>query len=172
MSPKLSHFNEEGRPQMVDVSHKEPTSRVSIAAGFLQLTPDILEVLQQGSTAKGDPWEIAHLGATAGVKSTPLNISLCHSLVIESIVVDHYLDQEHLRAWLCVTVKAHGKTGVEMEALNGVTIGLLNLYDMLKAVSHSMTLGPIQLLFKSGGKSGIIANSWDICPWKPPLNLI
>ncbi len=171
MSSKLSHFNQHGRPQMVDISHKVSTARVSVAAGYLQLTPDIVSVLQQGSTTKGDPWEVAHLGATAGVKATPLNISLCHSVVIENIQIDHHLDAEQYRAWLCVTVQAQGKTGVEMEALHGVAIGLLNLYDMLKAVSHSMTLGPIQLLFKSGGKSGIIANSWDICPWKPPSNL-
>lgn len=171
MSRSLSHFDPEGRPQMVDVSQKEITARISMAAGYLQLNPETLAVLQQGSTTKGDPWEVARLGATTGVKSTPLNISLCHSLPIESIVVDHYLDSEHQRAWLCVTVKANSKTGVEMEALSGVAIGLLNLYDMLKAISHSMTLGPIQLLFKAGGKSGIIANSWDICPWKPPSNL-
>ncbi len=168
MSPKLSHFNQDGRPQMVDVSNKDSTLRLSIAAGYLQLTSDILEVLTQGTTVKGSPWEVARLGAIAGVKATSMNIKLCHSLSIDSIEVDHYLDQKNSRAWLCVTVKAEGKTGVEMEALSGVTIGLLNLYDMLKAVSHSMTLGPIQLLFKSGGKSGIIANSWDICPWKPP----
>jgi len=164
---KLTHLDSEGRPTMVDVSAKAITRRVAVAAGYLELDAPAAEALTQGGGPKGDPWSVARLGAVGGVKRTADLIPLAHPLAIEAVEVAHHWDPVTRRAWLRVSVSCEGRTGIEMEALAGVTVGLLVLYDMLKAVSHDMTLGPVRLLHKAGGRSGVLTLPWEGCPWAP-----
>jgi cyclic pyranopterin monophosphate synthase len=164
---KLTHLDPEGHPVMVDVSAKAVTRRVAVAAGYLDLDAPAAEALSQGGGPKGDPWSVARIGAVGGVKRTSDLIPLAHPLVIEAVDVAHHWDPATRRAWLKVQVSCEGRTGIEMEALAGVTVGLLVLYDMLKAVSHDMTLGPVRLLRKEGGRRGTVTQPWPECPWKP-----
>lgn len=165
--PPLTHLDPEGRPQMVDVSAKVPTRRRAVAAGYLELDEAAAAALAQGGGPKGDPWSVARIGAVGGVKRTADLIPLAHPLVVESVEVSHHWDAATRRAWLRVAVSCEGRTGIEMEALAGVTVGLLVLYDMLKAVSHCMSLGPARLLRKEGGRRGLVAQPWEGCPWEP-----
>jgi cyclic pyranopterin phosphate synthase len=162
----LTHLDPEGRPRMVDVSAKEVTRRRAVAAGYLALCPECAAALEQGGGPKGDPWTTARIGAIAGAKRTGDLIPLAHPLALDAIQVDHHWDAARGRAWLRVEVSVAGRTGVEMEALTGVSLGLLVLYDMLKAVSHRMEVGPVRLLRKEGGRRGLVAEPWEDCPWK------
>lgn len=162
---KLTHLDAEGRATMVDVSVKPITRRRAVAVGCLELCPECAEALEQGGGPKGDPWSVARIAAVGGVKRTSDLIPLAHPLVIDVVNVAHHWDPETRRAWLRVEVSVEGRTGVEMEALAGVSTGLLGLYDMLKAVSHEMTIGPIRLLRKEGGRRGVIAWPWAGSPW-------
>ncbi len=161
----LTHLDPEGRPRMVDVSAKAVTRRVAVAAGYLEMDDSAAEALSKGGGPKGDPWSVARIGAVGGVKRTSDLIPLAHPLVIEAVEVAHHWDPATRRAWLRVQVSCEGRTGIEMEALTGVTVGLLVLYDMLKAVSHSMTLGPVRLLRKEGGQRGTLDLPCEGCPW-------
>ena len=163
----LTHLDSEGRPKMVDVSGKAATRRVAVAAGYLELDLPAAEALVQGGGPKGDPWSVARVGAIGGVKRASDLIPLAHPLAIEAVDVTHQWDPETHRAWLLVRVSCEGRTGIEMEALTGVTVGLLVLYDMLKAASHGMSIGPARLLRKEGGRSGTLTLPWDGCPWMP-----
>jgi cyclic pyranopterin phosphate synthase len=161
----LTHLDAEGRPVMVDVSDKTITRRRAVAAGYLALSPECAEALEQGGGPKGDPWTTARIGAIGGAKRTGDLIPLAHPLVLDGVTVEHHWDPATRRAWLRVEVSVEGRTGVEMEALTGVSLGLLVLYDMLKAVSHRMELGPVKLLRKEGGRRGVIEQPWPECPW-------
>jgi len=161
----LTHLDPEGRPRMVDVSDKASTRRRAVAAGYLSLSPACAEALEQGGGPKGDPWTLARIGAVTGAKRTGDLIPLAHPILLDGVTVAHHWDPALRRAWLRVEVTVEGRTGVEMEALTGVSVGLLVLYDMLKAVSHAMTLGPVQLLLKEGGRRGRVAEPWPTCPW-------
>lgn len=161
----LTHLDPEGRPVMVDVGDKAVTVRRAVAAGCLELSPACAEALEQGGGPKGDPWSVARIGAIGGVKRASDLIPLAHPLPIMGIDVDQHWDPQARRAWLRVSVRTEGRTGVEMEALAGVSAGLLVLYDMLKAVSHEMVLGPVRLLHKEGGRRGSLSWSWPDCPW-------
>ncbi|MBI1751050.1 MAG: cyclic pyranopterin monophosphate synthase MoaC [Acidobacteria bacterium] len=164
---KLTHLDSEGRPVMVDVSAKAITRRVAVAAGYLELDEPAAEALARGGGPKGDPWSVARIGAVGGVKRTADLIPLAHPLAIEAVDVRHHWDSATRQAWLKVQVSCEGRTGIEMEALAGVTVGLLVLYDMLKAVSHGMALGPARLLRKEGGRRGTLVMPWAGCPWEP-----
>jgi cyclic pyranopterin phosphate synthase len=164
---ELTHLDSEGRPKMVDVSAKAVTRRSAVAAGYLELDPPAAEALARGGGPKGDPWSVARIGAVGGVKRTADLIPLAHPLAIEAVEVTHQWDPGTRRAWLRVAVSCEGRTGIEMEALTGVTVGLLVLYDMLKAVSHGMALGPARLLRKEGGRRGTLTLPWPECPWNP-----
>ena len=161
----LTHLDPEGRPRMVDVSAKPVTRRRAVAAGYLALSEACAAALETGGGPKGDPWTTARIGAIGGAKRTGELIPLAHPLVLDAIQVDHHWDAALRRAWLRVEVSVEGRTGVEMEALAGVTVGLLVLYDMLKAVSHQMEIGPVRLLAKEGGRRGRVIESWESCPW-------
>ena len=167
MSASLSHLDPEGRPRMVDVSAKPITRRRAVAAGCLLLGPAEAQALSQGGGPKGDPWSIARIGALLGAKGASALIPLSHPLLLEAVSVDHHWDEAGRRAWLRVAVSAEGRTGVEMEALAGVSGGLLCLYDMLKAAGQDMSLGPVRLLLKEGGRRGTVAHPWVECPWNP-----
>jgi cyclic pyranopterin phosphate synthase len=162
----LSHFDPDGRPRMVDVSEKLPTRRRAAAAGYLEVGPAFVGALETGSSRKGDPWSVARLGAIQGVKRTSDLIPLAHPLAVDAVLVEHHWDPACRRAWLRVEVLVESRTGVEMEALTGVATGLLTLYDMLKALGHEMSLGPVRLLLKEGGRRGTVTQSWPDAPWK------
>jgi cyclic pyranopterin monophosphate synthase len=161
----LTHLDPEGRPRMVDVSEKVATRRRAVAAGCLTLGVDCAAALEQGGGPKGDPWSVVRIAAVGGVKRTSDLIPLAHPLVVDAVNLDHRWDSSTKKAWLRVEVSMEGRTGVEMEALAGVTVGLLALYDMLKAAGHEMELGPVRLLHKSGGRRGIVQWPWPECPW-------
>jgi cyclic pyranopterin phosphate synthase len=163
---RLTHLDPEGRPRMVDVSDKAPSRRRAVAAGCLQLGEACARALEEGSLPKGDPWTIARIGAINGVKRCSDLIPLAHPLVLDGIQVDQHWDAENRKAWLRVEVTCDGRTGVEMEAISGVSCGLLVLYDMLKAAGQDMSLGPVRLLLKEGGRRGTVTQAWIDAPWK------
>lgn len=162
----LTHLDPEGRPRMVDVTGKAVTRRRAVAAGYLALDEAAAEALEQGGGPKGDPWGPVRIGAITGAKRTGDLIPLAHPLPLEAITVDHAWEPGKRRAWLRVEVATEGRTGVEMEALTGVSLGLMVLYDMLKAVSHRMEVGSVRLLLKEGGRRGRLAEPWPDCPWQ------
>lgn len=161
----LTHIDLEGNPKMVDVSKKLITRRVATAAGYLSLCTECAMALEKEEITKGDPWAVAHIGAINGAKHTWELIPLAHPLTLDSLNVEHYFDKQKRLAWLMMEVSVESRTGVEMEAITGVSLGLLVLYDMLKAISHKMEIGPVRLLLKDGGRRGLITQPWDECPW-------
>jgi cyclic pyranopterin phosphate synthase len=154
MEPSLNHFDENGNAVMVDVSGKEITSRTAVATGEIHVGQTIMEAVSSGSVKKGDVLGVARVAGIMGVKRTADLIPMCHPLPIQKCAVDFELEQEAgiIRAFC--TVKTEGKTGVEMEALTGVQITLLTIYDMCKAIDKHMVMTNIHLLEKTGGKSG------------------
>lgn len=167
-APGLTHLDAEGRPRMVDVSDKPISARKAVAAGALILDPicaAALEAASVGPSRKGDPWSVARIGAVNGAKRCADLIPLAHPLTLTAISVDHAWDAATRTAWIRAEVRTEGRTGVEMEALAAVSGGLLTLYDMLKAAGHGMTLGPIRLLRKEGGRHGVVTHPWGDCPW-------
>ena len=151
---KLTHINENGEAVMVDVSGKAVTVREAQAQGTVFVGPAILDLLQRGEIAKGDVLAAARIAGIMACKKTSDIIPLCHPLPITKASLDFEIlpDQQAVRA-VC-TVKTEGKTGVEMEALTGVSAALLTVYDMCKAVSKEMVISDVHLVRKSGGKSG------------------
>ncbi len=165
----LTHLDLEGRPRMVDVSEKVPTRRRAVAVGCLVLGEAEARALEAGTLPKGDPWNLARIGAVNGVKRTADLIPLAHPLSVDGINVDHFWDRNTSAAWLKVEVSVEARTGVEMEAMAGVCGGLLVLYDMLKAAGQNMSLGPVRLLLKEGGRRGTVTASLPGCPWSGNL---
>lgn len=150
----FTHFDEKGRSRMVDVSEKNVTSRVATASGIIKMKRETLEKILDNTLFKGNVFEVARVAAVMGVKKTSELIPMCHPLNITAVDVDFQPDLEHSEVCITVTVKIDGKTGVEMEALAGVSIGALTVYDMCKAVDKEMVISDIMLLEKTGGKSG------------------
>ena len=151
---KLTHFNEDGQAHMVDVGSKDITKRQAIAAGSIVMNQTAYDLLASGQSKKGDVFGIARIAAIQAAKQTSQLIPLCHPLALTHINVDFELFPEEKKADIKVTVENYGKTGVEMEALTAASVGLLTVYDMLKAVDKGMVIQNVQLLKKSGGKSG------------------
>ena len=139
---------------MVDVSNKNITTRTAKASGTICLGREAFEIVKSGHSVKGDVLVTAKIAAAHAVKSTSSIIPLCHSILIESVDVNFLLDEQDKSVSVSVTVKSSGKTGVEMEALAGVGIACLTIYDMLKYASKDMVINQIKLLEKTGGKSG------------------
>jgi len=151
----LSHFDEEGRSRMVDVTEKNETVRKAVAEGFISMEPETLQLLIDGKMAKGrNVFEVARVAAVMAVKQTHSLIPMCHPLQITGVDVYFTPDRENSRVYIQVKVKMAGKTGVEMEALTGVSVAALTIYDMCKAVDKDMVINDIRLLKKTGGKSG------------------
>lgn len=150
----LTHLDEKDRPKMVDVSQKEPTTRVAVASGHIQMSQEAYDAIIANNTKKGPVLQTAVVASIMGVKKTSELIPMCHPLLLSGI----HCDIEELPQLpgfkLYVTAKLNGQTGVEMEALTGVSIGLLTIYDMVKAIDKSMVISKVQLESKSGGKSG------------------
>ena len=149
----FNHFDENGNAVMVDVSGKNVTYRTAIATGEIQVGKMIMEAVKEGSVKKGDVLGVARVAGIMGVKRTSDLVPMCHPLPVQKCAVDYELDEEKgiIRAFC--TVKTEGKTGVEMEALTGVQITLLTIYDMCKAIDKHMVMSNIHLVEKTGGKS-------------------
>jgi cyclic pyranopterin monophosphate synthase len=151
---EFTHFDERGRAVMVDVADKDDTRRVAVASGRISMLPDTLARILGGQAAKGDVLGIARIAAIQATKRTAELIPLCHPIALTRVSVEFSHDEAG--SWIACTVTAEtvGKTGVEMEALTGVSVGLLTIYDMCKAVDRGMAMGDIRLLEKQGGRSG------------------
>jgi len=150
----LTHLDENNKPKMVDVSDKEDTTRVAVASGIIEVTPEAFNAVVTNSAKKGPVLQTAVISAIQGAKQTSTLIPMCHPLMLTSVKTDIEELAEIPAFKLTVTAKLRGKTGVEMEALTGVSVGLLTIYDMLKAIDKGMVIRNIQLEKKSGGKSG------------------
>jgi cyclic pyranopterin monophosphate synthase len=151
---ELTHFDAAGQAHMVDVSAKAVTHRVARASGCIMMQPETFALVEGGRAAKGDVIGIARIAAIQGAKRTADLIPLCHPLALTRVAVDFELDVERHAIHCTAQVETDGRTGVEMEALTAVQIGLLTIYDMCKAVDRGMVIGDIRLLEKRGGKSG------------------
>ncbi|MBB5263580.1 cyclic pyranopterin phosphate synthase [Catenibacillus scindens] len=154
MHNQLSHFDHSGNAVMVDVSRKEITKRTAVARGQINVSPAVIDAVIGGTSKKGDVLGVARIAGIMGVKNTSALIPMCHPLMIQKCGLDFTVDKEKCRIIAVCQVKVDGKTGVEMEALTGVSVALLTIYDMCKAIDHSMTITDIHLEKKTGGKSG------------------
>ncbi|GMV03230.1 MAG: cyclic pyranopterin monophosphate synthase MoaC [Burkholderiaceae bacterium] len=150
----LTHFDASGRARMVDVAAKAVTHRVAVARGTIRMLPATLALVRDGTAHKGDVLGVARIAAIQGAKRTADLIPLCHPLPITRVAVDFDVDEAANAVHCTATVECDGKTGVEMEALTAVQVGLLTVYDMCKAVDRGMVIERVHLLHKHGGKSG------------------
>ncbi|RQO60463.1 cyclic pyranopterin monophosphate synthase MoaC [Paucibacter sp. KBW04] len=150
----LTHFDAQGQAHMVDVAAKDVTHRVAVAAGRIRMQPATLALIRSGSAKKGDVIGIARIAAIQAAKRTADLIPLCHPLPLTRVTVDFELDEAACAVQCRAQVETLGRTGVEMEALTAVQIGLLTVYDMCKAVDRGMVMEQIRVLEKQGGKSG------------------
>ncbi|MDD3854613.1 cyclic pyranopterin monophosphate synthase MoaC [Sulfurimonas sp.] len=150
----LTHLDEKDRPKMVDVSEKNSTTRVAVASGIIEMSQDAYDAIVTQKTKKGPVLQTAVIAAIMGTKKTSELIPMCHPLNLSGINCDVEELPEVPGFKLTVTAKLTGQTGVEMEALTGTSIGLLTIYDMVKAIDKGMIIRNVQLEKKSGGKSG------------------
>lgn len=150
----FTHFDREGRATMVDVADKAETLRIAVATGRIHMLPETLARILAGEAAKGDVLGVARIAAIQATKRTYELIPLCHPLALTRVAVDFEHDREASYVECRVTAETVGKTGVEMEALTGVSVGLLTIYDMCKAVDRGMHIEGVRLLEKQGGRSG------------------
>ncbi|MCD8156999.1 MAG: cyclic pyranopterin monophosphate synthase MoaC [Clostridiales bacterium] len=154
MNPEFTHFDKQGNAVMVDVSEKPVTSRTATAQGSILVCAEIMQAVQERTVKKGDVLGVARVAGIMGVKQTAALIPLCHTLLIQKCSIDFDLHPEQGRITAICTVQCSGQTGVEMEALTGVSTALLTIYDMCKAIDRTMTLTDIRLVEKKGGQSG------------------
>ena len=154
---ELTHFDAQGQAHMVDVGGKAATHRVAVAEGRITMKPETLAIVQNGTAKKGDVLGIARIAAIMAAKKTSDLIPLCHPLALTRVAVEFELEPETSAIRCTATVELTGQTGVEMEALTAVQVGLLTIYDMCKAVDKGMVMGGVRVLEKRGGKSFIPA---------------
>lgn len=150
----LTHFDATGQAHMVDVGAKQDTHRIAVAAGSIRMKPETLALIQSGNAKKGDVIGIARIAAIMASKRTSDLVPLCHPLPITRVAVDFEVDAVASSVHCRAQVETIGKTGVEMEALTAVQVGLLTIYDMCKAVDRGMVMTNVRVLEKHGGKSG------------------
>ena len=150
----FTHFDEKGNAVMVDVSEKEPTSRVAIAEGAICVSEEIMAAVTGNTVKKGDVLGVARVAGIMAVKQTSSIIPMCHPLMISKCSIDFEVKPEEGIIKAICMVKVEGKTGVEMEELHGVSAALLTIYDMCKAIDKRMVIREIHLVEKHGGKSG------------------
>ena len=154
MDKPFNHFDADGNAVMVDVSEKSPTVRVAVAEGTIRLTPPILAAITGRTAAKGDVLGVARVAGIMATKRTGDLIPLCHPLMLSHSAIEFTILEVECAVRATCTVKLTGKTGVEMEALTGVSVSLLTIYDMCKALDKGMEITDIHLVHKEGGKSG------------------
>jgi cyclic pyranopterin phosphate synthase len=150
----LTHINEQGYARMVDVSDKEDTTRIARAQAVVGMQPQTLMAIRTGGIKKGDVLAVAQVAGIMGAKQTSGLIPMCHPLMLTGVEIEFIFDEDVPALIIRSQVKTSGKTGVEMEAIVAVTIAALTIYDMCKAIDRWMEIGQVQLLEKSGGKSG------------------
>lgn len=150
----LTHFDATGQAHMVDIGAKNETHRIAVASGTIVMNPETLAIITSGTAKKGNVLGIAHLAAIMGAKRTSDLIPLCHPISLTHVAVEFDVNTDASSVTCIATTETFGKTGVEMEALTAVQVGLLTIYDMCKAVDRNMTITDIRLLEKKGGKSG------------------
>lgn len=158
MIEKLTHFDGNGQAVMVDVTAKNETERTAIAKGRIRVSPDTMTAIREGSAAKGDVLGVARVAGIMAVKRTSDLIPMCHPLMIGKTSIDFRILEESCEIECLCTAKLKEQTGVEMEALTGVSVALLTIYDMCKAIDKRMEIGSIHLAKKTGGKSGEFVN--------------
>ncbi|MFZ9509252.1 MAG: cyclic pyranopterin monophosphate synthase MoaC [Burkholderiaceae bacterium] len=150
----LTHFDAAGQAHMVDIADKGITRRIAIAGGSIRMLPATLARIREGSAAKGDVLGIARIAAIQGAKRTADLIPLCHPIALTRVTVDFTVDEASATVHCRAQAECDGRTGVEMEALTAVQVGLLTIYDMVKAIDRGMVITDVRLLEKHGGKSG------------------
>ncbi|PCJ39961.1 MAG: cyclic pyranopterin monophosphate synthase MoaC [SAR86 cluster bacterium] len=150
----LTHLDSKGRAQMVDVGAKEVSQRIATAEAVISMQPETLAMIAEGKHKKGDVFAVARIAGIQAAKKCSDLIPLCHPLMLSSVNVDLEADSSKSQVNIKATCKLAGQTGVEMEALTAASIAALTIYDMCKAVDRGMTISQVQLLEKSGGKSG------------------
>lgn len=158
MENKLTHFDEKGNAVMVDVSDKNITKREAIAKGKIYVNDAVMDAVINDKVEKGDVLGVARVAGIMAVKRTWELIPMCHPLMITKCSIDFNINEEENYIEAICIAKVNGKTGVEMEALTGVNIALLTIYDMCKAIDKSMEISDIHLSKKTGGKSGVFIN--------------
>ena len=155
MGQEFTHFDDQGNAIMVDVSGKAETHRVAVASGMIRVSREVMDAIVHKTAEKGDVLGVARVAGIMGVKQTASLIPMCHTLPISKCSVDFEIHEEELEIKAICTAKVEGRTGVEMEALTGVSIALLTIYDMCKAIDKRMEITDIHLDSKEGGKSGV-----------------
>ncbi|MES2932800.1 MAG: cyclic pyranopterin monophosphate synthase MoaC [Pseudomonadota bacterium] len=153
-SGELTHFDSSGQAHMVDVGNKDETHRIAIASGVIRMRGETLALIESGSAKKGDVLGVARIAAIMAAKRTSDLIPLCHPLALTRVTVVFVIDSAQPSVNCTAQVETFGKTGVEMEALTAVQVGLLTIYDMCKAVDRGMVMTDIKVIEKHGGKSG------------------
>lgn len=154
MAGRLTHFDDQGRAAMVDVTDKPATDRIAVARGHIAMAPETLALIAEGRAGKGDVLGVARLAGIMAAKRTSELIPLCHPLALTKVAVDVSCDPALPGVRIEATVRTSGQTGVEMEALTAVTVTALTVYDMVKAADRGMVIGEVRLALKEGGKSG------------------
>ncbi|WP_317310827.1 cyclic pyranopterin monophosphate synthase MoaC [Clostridium thermobutyricum] len=154
MEGKFTHFDNEGNAVMVDVTDKKETKRVAIATGKVNVSKETLELIKEGKIGKGDVLGVARVAGIMGMKRTSDLIPMCHPIMLNGCSINFEIDDENNSIIIEGMAKISEKTGVEMEALTGVTIAALTIYDMCKAVDKRITISDVHLKSKTGGKSG------------------
>ena len=150
----LTHFDAQGQAHMVDVAAKQETQRVARASGTIRMKPETLALIESGSAKKGDVLGVARIAAIQGAKRTSELVPLCHPIALTRVAVDFEIERAASEVRCTAQVECVGRTGVEMEALTAVQVGLLTVYDMCKAADRGMVIGDVRVLEKRGGKSG------------------
>ena len=164
MENDFTHFDSRGNAVMVDVSEKEVTVRTAVAGGLISMSEETMKAILGGTAKKGDVLSVARIAGIMAAKRCADLIPLCHPLNFDECVIDFSIDENQIdenQIEAFCRVKLSGKTGAEMEALTGVSVALLTIYDMCKALDRSMVIGNIRLLEKSGGKSGLYQRAED-----------
>ena len=151
---ELNHFDKNGNAVMVDVSEKAVTKRVAVAKGSIRMSRECFDKIKYQDMKKGDVLTVAQIAGVMGAKRTPDIIPMCHPILMDGINLELSLDEHRSSVEIKATVSCDGRTGVEMEALTGVSVALLTIYDMCKAMDRGMEISDIHLVEKSGGKSG------------------
>jgi cyclic pyranopterin monophosphate synthase len=154
LSPQLTHFDRKGSAHMVDVGAKGETRRLAVASGRIAMRPATFRMVVEGGAAKGDVLGVARIAAIQAAKRTAELVPLAHPIAITRVTADFRFDAARSEITLAATVECHGRTGVEMEALTAAAVGLLTVYDMVKAVDRGMVIRELRLEEKRGGKSG------------------
>jgi cyclic pyranopterin phosphate synthase len=158
---QLTHLDAKGRARMVDISAKQPTMRLAVARGWVQMSEATLRLIENKEIKKGDVLAVAQVAAIMAAKRTPDIIPMCHQLLLAGLELDFRLDYEKSRVEIEASARTTGQTGVEIEALTAVAVAGLTVYDMCKSVERGMVVGDVRLIMKSGGKSGMFARDGE-----------